>query len=464
MKVCVIGTGYVGLTTSVALAYLGHQVIGVDKDTSKIELLLKHQSPIREYGLERLMEMAWGNLRFSTSTRDSVSDAGIIIIAVGTPSGAGGGADTAYVETAAREIAQGMKPDSSYTVVVKSTVPVGSNKVVSGVVREVLDGRGLRNKTSVGIVSNPEFLREGMALNDTLYPDRIVVGAETQEQADSIRRLYREILEQTFEAPHELPRPEHYRLPPFISTDPASAEMIKYAANAFLALKISYINEIAGLCEKVGADAIEVARGIGLDHRIGQGFLSAGIGWGGSCLPKDTSALLASGKEHGYSMPITEAAREVNARQRDLAIEKIHQALHGVCGRTLGILGLSFKPGTDDVRDSPALDLVRIFATLGARIRVHDPLALENTRAVLDGLKGFEIEYFEDPYKLVSGADALILATDWPEYKLLDWARIAGLMGLPLILDGRNLLDPKEMKRAGWSYTGVGRPIHSNWL
>ncbi|MGI6163399.1 MAG: UDP-glucose dehydrogenase family protein [Bacillota bacterium] len=462
MKVCVIGTGYVGLTTGVVLAYLGHQVIGVDKDTAKIGMLLRRKSPIREFGLENLMELAWSNLSFSTSTVESVQDADIIIIAVGTPSRINGGADTDYVETAAGEIAQGMKPDSAYTVVIKSTVPVGTNKHVSGVVRKVLEDRGIRDTISVGFVSNPEFLREGMAVNDTLYPDRIVVGAETLEQADSVRRLYRPILEQTFEPPPNLPRPGHYRLPPFISTDPASVEMTKYAANAFLALKISYINEIAGLCEKAGADVIEVARGIGLDTRIGPGCLSAGIGWGGSCLPKDTSALLAASKDHGYSMPIIEAARAINERQRLVIIEKTRCALKDIRGKTIGILGLSFKPGTDDVRDSPAIDLVRVFSRLEAHIRVQDPLALENARALLDVAVGPGIEYFQDPFQLALGADALVLATDWPEYSRLDWARLARVMRLPVIVDGRNLLDPKEMRLAGWIYTGVGRPIHSD--
>ncbi len=463
MKVCVIGTGYVGLTTGVVLAYLGHQVTGVDKDTAKIELLLGRKSPIREFGLENMMNLAWSNLRFSTSTVESVQDANIIIIAVGTPAKDSGGADTRYVETAAKEIAEGMVPDRAYTVVIKSTVPVGTNKRVSFVVRNILDGRGMKDRISAGFVSNPEFLREGMAVNDMLYPDRIVAGAKTLEQADSVRRLYRPVLEQTFEPPPNLPRPSHYRLPPFISTDCASAEMIKYAANAFLALKISYINEIAGLCEKAGADVTEVARGIGLDPRIGPEFLSAGIGWGGSCLPKDTSALLAASKDYGYSVPVLEAARAVNERQRFVIVEKTRCALKDIRGKIIGILGLSFKPGTNDVRDSPAIDLVRIFSGLEARIRVQDPVALESARAVLDVAVGPGIEYFQDPFELALGADALVLATGWPEYKHLDWARLARCMRLPVVVDGRNLLDPREMRLAGWLYTGVGRAIYSNF-
>ncbi|WP_054937774.1 UDP-glucose dehydrogenase family protein [Moorella stamsii] len=454
MNVVIIGTGYVGLTTGAALAYLGHRVTCVDRDPAKLELLYKKKSPIHEHGLEELMALTGRNLHFTCRVQEAVADADVVLIAVGTPSKSNGEADTQYVEAAAREVAEGFVPGRLYNLVIKSTVPIGTNRRVSQVVKRVLSGRGMGDNTAVLVVSNPEFLREGRALRDTLYPDRIVVGAERPEGVDILRRLYQRILEQTFDPPPFLPRPEGYNLPPLVSTDPTSAEMIKYAANAFLALKISFINEIAGLCEKVGADVTEVARGMGLDPRIGSPFLAAGLGWGGSCFPKDTAALLAMGEEHGYTMPIVAACREVNLRQRYRVVEKLQEALKGVRGRVVGVLGLAFKPGTDDVRESPALDVVRILAERGAHVRVHDPVALANAQRALEGL---EVEFFQDPYALAQGAEALVLATEWPEYRHLDLDRLAGMMRTPVLVDGRNLFDPKEAGRAGWTYLGVGR-------
>lgn len=454
MNVVIIGTGYVGLTTGAALAYLGHRVTCVDKDPAKLELLYRGKSPIHEQGLEELIALAGRNLQFTDRVKNAVGDAEVILIAVGTPSKSNGEADTQYVEEAARELAEGLEGGRVYCVGVKSTVPIGSNRRVSQVVKRVLAARGIEDKTTVLVVSNPEFLREGRALHDTLYPDRIVVGSDTPEGVDMLRRLYQRILEQTFDPPPFLPRPEGYGPPPLVSTDPTSAEMIKYASNAFLALKISFINEIAGLCEKVGADVTEVARGMGLDPRIGSRFFAAGLGWGGSCFPKDTAALLAMGEEHGYAMPIVAASREVNFRQRYGVVEKLQEALKGVRGRVVGVLGLAFKPGTDDVRESPALDVVKILAERGAHVRVHDPVALDNARRALEGL---EVEFFEDPYTLASGVEALVLATDWPEYRHLDLARLAGMMSTPVLVDGRNLFDPEEARRAGWTYLGVGR-------
>jgi len=368
------------------------------------------------------------------------------------PSRPDGNADTSHVEEAAQEVAQAMRDGHTYTVVIKSTVPIGTNRRAAHVVGRVLQEHGISPK--VFFASNPEFLREGQALYDFFYPDRIVVGAEQEEAIDVLRRLYRPILEQTFNPPDFLPRPRGFPLPPLVTTDPISAEMIKYAANAFLALKISFINEIAGLCEKVGADVTEVARGIGLDPRIGPLFLQAGLGWGGSCFPKDTAALLAMAKEHGYEMPIVAAAREVNFRQRLRAVEKLQEALKGVRGRIIGILGLAFKPGTDDVRESPALDVIRILCERGAHVRAHDPVALENARRALNSL---EVEFFSDSYLLAEGAEALVLVTDWPEYRRLDLVRLAKLMRTPVLLDGRNVFDPNEARTAGFLYIGVGR-------
>ncbi|SHJ01250.1 UDPglucose 6-dehydrogenase [Desulfofundulus thermosubterraneus DSM 16057] len=454
MNVTVIGTGYVGLTTGAALAYLGHRVTCVDKDPAKLELLCRGKSPVHEQGLEELMSLAGRNLNFAHRIQEAVKDAEVILVAVGTPAKSNGEADTQYVEAAAREVAEGLKKGRLHCLAVKSTVPVGTNRRVSQVVRRVLEARGVGDKTTILVVSNPEFLREGRALHCTFYPDRIVVGAEQPEGVDMLRRLYQRILEQTFDPPPFLPRPEGYSLPPLVSTDPTSAEMIKYASNAFLALKISFINEIAGLCEKVGADVTEVARGMGLDPRIGSGFLAAGLGWGGSCFPKDTAALLAMAEEHAYTMPIVSASREVNSRQRYRIVEKLQETLKGVRGRVIGVLGLAFKPGTDDVRESPALDVVRILVERGAHVRVHDPVAMDNARRALEGL---EVEFFRDPYALVSGAEALVLATEWPEYRHLDLARLAGTMCTPVLLDGRNLFDPEEARRAGWTYMGIGR-------
>jgi len=320
-----IGTGYVGLTTGVALAYVGHEVVGVDKDPEKLRLLQHGRSPIHEYGLQELLAQTRARLRFTDQAAPAVADAEVIMIAVGTPPKESGEADTQFVEEAAREVAEAMQDGRAYTVVVKSTVPIGTNRRVANVIHRVLRDRG--NAAEVLIASNPEFLREGQALRDFLYPDRIVVGAEEAEAVDVLRRLYRPILEQTFDPPPALPRPTNYNLPPLITTDPVSAEMIKYAANAFLALKISFINEIAGLCEKLGVDVTEVARGIGLDPRIGPLFLQAGLGWGGSCFPKDTAALLPVGQAFPYQIRLVEVGWQANFRHQVQAVEGVRPTL-----------------------------------------------------------------------------------------------------------------------------------------
>lgn len=452
MRVSIIGTGYVGLTTGVALAYLGHEVIGIDKDETKLALLEQGKSPIHEPGLVELLRESRERIRFTKSVIEGVANADVIMIAVGTPSKVNGEADISYVEDAVQEVALGLQPDGTYTIVVKSTVPIGTSHRVVHVVRRVLHERGIR--AQVFFASNPEFLREGMALRDTLYPDRIVVGSEDPEAIEILRRLYRPILEQTFTPPRFLPRPEGAPLPPYITTDPTSAEMIKYASNAFLAIKISFINEIAGLCEKVGADVTEVARGIGLDSRIGLPFLKAGIGWGGSCLPKDTAALLAIAKEYGYTMPITRAAREVNERQRHLVIEKLQSVLKVIRGRTIGVLGLAFKPNTDDVREAPSLSIIRMLSDLGAHVRAHDPIAIANAQQALVGL---DVEFCKDPYAVAVGADALVLMTEWDMYRHLDFHRLAKQMRVRLLIDGRNLYVPAQIKAAGFTYMGIGR-------
>lgn len=452
MRITIIGIGYVGLATAVALAYLGHHVVGVEKDHQKLRFLREGRSPIHEPGLEELLVKCKERLSFTDDAAGAVAGSDLIMIAVGTPPKRNGEADITYVEEAARQAALGMIPGVTYVMVIKSTVPIGTGRRVMHVVHKTLAERGI--EANVHVASNPEFLREGMALRDTLYPDRIIVGAETPEAVEALRRLYRPILEQTFIPPPFLPRPEGYSLPPLVTTDPTSAELIKYAANAFLALKISFINEIAGLCEKVGADVKEVARGIGLDQRIGSRFLQAGLGWGGSCLPKDTAALLAVAAEYGYTMPIVEAARDVNARQRTLVVEKLQGVLKILRGRVIGILGLAFKPETDDVRESPALDLVHILTERGAHVKVHDPVAVPRARVALGELP---VDYADDPYTLAEGCDALILATEWETYRHLNLAVLAKRMNQPVLVDGRNFLDPEQVRRAGFIYLGVGR-------
>ena len=454
MRIAVVGLGYVGLTTAVALAYLGHRVIGVERDEAKLALLQAGKVPFHEPGLSELLELSKDNISFISEVGDTVGEVELVMIAVGTPPKNTGQADSSQVEKAACEVAKVLLPGRTYTLVVKSTVPIGTNRRVAHLVCRMLEERKMADQLSVHLASNPEFLREGSALHDMFYPDRIVVGAEDSESVDVLRHLYRPILEQTFDPPPFLPRPIDYRLPSLVTTDPVSAEMIKYAANAFLALKISFINEIAGLCEKVGADVTEVARGIGLDPRIGSRFLEAGLGWGGSCFPKDTAALVAMGKELSCPLRLIEAAQEVNFYQRERAVEKLQDVLKGVRGRVIGILGLAFKPGTDDVREAPALHLIRLLLEREAHVRAHDPLAIDNARRALEGL---DVEFFTDPYAMARGADALVLATEWPEYRKLDLRQLVQVMRTPVLLDGRNLFDPKEAKNAGFIYLGWGR-------
>jgi UDPglucose 6-dehydrogenase len=452
VRVVIIGTGYVGLTTGISLSYLGHEVVGVDKDEAKLRLLREGRSPIHEPGLDELFADVRERIEFTSRTEQVVGNADLIMIAVGTPPKENGEADVRYVESAALEVARGLKSGRTYTLVVKSTVPIGSNRRVAHVVNRVLSESSV--DASVYFASNPEFLREGFALQDTFYPDRIVVGAEHTVATDSLRRLYRPILEQTFAAPRLLPRPQGYALPPLITTDPTSSEMIKYSSNAFLALKISFTNEIAGLCERVGADVTEVARGMGLDSRIGPRFLGAGLGWGGSCFPKDTAALIAVGAEYGYPMPIVEASREVNARQRHAIIEKLQSALKVVRGRTIGVLGLAFKPNTDDVREAPALEIIRTLVERGAHVRAHDPIATANAKRDLEGV---EVDYCDSPYQVVEGADAVVLATEWDMYRQLNLEEIRRTMRHPVLIDGRNLIDPGIARKVGLTYVGVGR-------
>ncbi len=455
MNILIAGTGYVGLTTGVALAYLGHDVICLEPDDRKIDQLMNGDVPVYEPGLEELAELSRANLRFVKEYRRvDFSPLDVIFIAVGTPPKADGSPDLSHLQTAAESI--GSNLGDGFTVIVnKSTVPIGSGNWVEALIRDAFESRNGRSPAGrFAVASNPEFLREGSALLDTFYPDRIVLGAENPEAIDVLTNLYRPILNQDFTPPEFLPRPEGLVAVPLVTTDLASAELVKYAANSFLALKISYINEIAQLAERVGADVRQIARGIGLDTRIGSRFLNAGIGWGGSCFGKDTAALLSISAEYGLDMPIVKAAREVNYRQRAWVVEKLLQELRLLKGRTICLLGLSFKPNTDDVRDAPALDIADLLTQRGVRVQAFDPVAMERSQEAKPDLR---IHYCASPFEAAKDADAVVLLTEWPEFRQIDWVAIKGAMRVPLVLDGRNFLPSNRLEELGFRYVGVGR-------
>ena len=451
MNVTIIGTGYVGLTTGVALAFLGHDVTCVDKNPTIVKSLQEDKLTIHEDGLDELLRKAKPRIQFSTDI-PKLSGRGVVLIAVGTPTKQNGDADLQYVDAAAQEVAQCISPGAELVIVNKSTVPIGSAKHVEGIVHRSLAARDV--EASVWVASNPEFLAEGTAVHDSLYPDRIVIGADHPTAVGMLRQMYAPLLEQTFEPPVAAPRPERYPLPPLITTTATSAEMTKYAANSFLATKISFINEFAGLAERVGADITEVARAIGLDNRIGGRFLSAGIGWGGSCFGKDTRAIVTTAKTYDYPMQIVESAIDVNMRQRLHIIERLQQHLKVLRGTTIGLLGLAFKGNTDDLRDAPALTLIEHLSERGAVIRVHDPIAMESAQKFYPDLP---VEYCEDVGCLSLGCDALIVVTDWQEYKQLPLAEIKERMRGDLILDARNLLNAESVQKQGFTYAGIGR-------
>src|SRR3984893_18171534 len=438
MNVSIIGTGYVGLTTGACLAFLGHKVTCIDSDVKKIALLQAGKTPIYEPFLTELLEEARPNLQFCRDYAVAVPSAEVIFIAVGTPPAPDGSPDLRYLSQAARGI--GQHYDGDYVVVVnKSTVPIGSGNWVGSLVRESFEQhQGRKTNGQFSVASNPEVLREGTALHDSLYPDRVVIGSDEARALEVLYTLYRPILDQTFAQPPFLPRPENLGAVPLISTELASAELIKYAANAFLALKISYINEIGQLAGRVGADIMQVAKGIGLDARIGTRFLQAGLGWGGSCFGKDTAALVATAGEYGLSMPIVAAAREINFRQRERVIEKLLAELKILKGRTIGILGLAFKPNTDDLRDAPAIEIARKLIQRGCKVKAHDPVAMDRFRSEHGDLG---VICCESPEQVAADSDALILATEWPIYRDLIWEEIAGRMRTAIALDTRNALD-----------------------
>ncbi len=448
MNVAIIGTGYVGLTTGACLAFLGHEVTCVDVAEEKIAALERGEIPIYEPHLAELIAGARTNLRFTTDYAPAIPEAQVVFIAVGTPASGTGAPNLQYLESAAQAV--GRHLGRHYTVVVnKSTVPIGSGNWVGSLVREAV---GDRPGCLFSVASNPEFLREGTAIYDTLYADRVVIGTDEEHAAEVLYTLYRPVLEQTFQPPPYLPRPEDLAAVPLISTDLASAELIKYSANAFLALKISFINEIGCVAEKVGADIIQVAKGIGLDARIGNRFLQAGIGWGGSCFGKDTAALVSTASEYGLDMPIVKAAREINRRQRERIVEKLLQELKILKGRSIGLLGLAFKPNTDDLREAPAIEIARKLLERGARVRVHDPVAMDRFHREHPDLA---VTACESAVDVARDADALVLVTEWQEYLELDWEALSSTMRSALVLDGRNALDRPRLARAGFRYLSL---------
>lgn len=452
MKIAVIGTGYVGLVTGVCFAECGHTVICVDKDKTKVEKLRQAIIPIYEPGLDQLVKKntTEGRLTFIQEIPPAVKESQVIFIAVGTPPKPTGEADLSYIEEVSRQVAISM--DSYKLIVEKSTVPVKTGEWVKRTIR-------FNNKTGVefDVASNPEFLREGSAIEDFLKPDRIVTGVDTKRASDLLREIYQPIIDQcvsfdtkTQSVIHQDAQSEKV---PFIVTNVSSSELIKHASNSFLALKISYINAVANFCELAGADVEQVALGMGLDSRIGTKFLNAGIGFGGSCFPKDVSAFLEISKDLGYDFKLLEDVIEINQKQRDVFIRKIKNALWIVKDKTIGILGLSFKPNTDDMREAPAIDIINALLIEGATVRVYDPQAMSLAKELFEG----KIIYCDDPYAVAQDCDALVLVTEWDEFKNLDLNRIFKLLHYPIFLDGRNVFDPAMMREIGFEYHSIGR-------
>jgi UDPglucose 6-dehydrogenase len=427
--ICVIGVGYVGLVTGACFADQGHQVTCVDVDPAKIGKLCDGMLPIYEPGLEEMVRRNAhaGRLHFTTSYAEGLAGAEFAFIAVGTPQGSGGEADLQYVRAAALSIAEAM--DHPLTIVNKSTVPMGTGDWVADIVR-----RHQPQSIDFWVVSNPEFLREGSAISDFLFPDRVVLGSLDAEAAAPVAQLYLSLRA------------------PIMITDLRTAEMIKYASNAFLATRISFINEIASICEALGADVKEVAVGMGYDKRIGSQFLDAGIGYGGSCFPKDVQALAHIAAVHGCHPQLLRAVMDINRDQRRQVVHKLRELLGRLDEKIIGVLGLAFKPNTDDMREASSVDIIHLLQSEGARVRAYDPVAMPNAPLYLNGVK-----LCQDAYQVAEGADALVIVTEWNEFKHLDLPRLRAAMRLPVVVDGRNLYDPEEMRILGFTYRGMGR-------
>lgn len=434
-RICVIGVGYVGLVTGTCFADLGHEVVCLDIAPDKIQKLKSGEMPIFEPGLEELVarNTTAGRLSFTSSYEEAVPGADFIFIAVGTPSGVDGEADLQYIRMAAESTSKAL---TNYAIIInKSTVPVGTGDSVA----EILEQNGKKAGIDFDVVSNPEFLREGSAVYDFQQPDRVVLGATNHEAAEKVAQLY---------------------LPlrcTIMITDLHTAEMIKYASNAFLATRISFINEISSICEKLGADVKEVAAGMGMDKRIGRAFLDAGIGFGGSCFPKDVKALTWMGEINGCHPQLLRAVMEINRDQRRQILAKLRELLSTVRGKTIGLWGLAFKPNTDDIREAPSFDIIHLLQTEGARLRAFDPVAMENAQRIYK-----DVGYCEDAYAVAQGADAIVLVTEWNEFKQLDLARVASLMRTRIFIDGRNIYDPQRMAELGFIYRGMGRGYSSD--
>lgn len=452
MKVLIVGSGYVGLTTGSALAYLGHEITLLDINEDRILRLRDGEVPIHERGLAEVLEESKENIQFTSSWEDFNSNVDIVIIAVGTPNKGNGDVDLTYVEIVAKSVGERLTENSHAVIVNKSTVPIGSAKRVKTIIEHELKKRGIVK--NIEVASNPEFLREGEALYDTFYPDRIVIGVETDTAKHRLLSLYQPLLEQTFTAPRSVKRPDGVSLPSIITTSPTSAELIKYAANSFLAMKISFVNEFASLAELVGADITEVAKGIGLDKRIGSRFLQAGIGWGGSCFGKDTAAILYTANQYNYDMPLVQATIKTNYKQRETIIRKLQLELKVLRGATIGVLGLAFKPNTDDLRDAPSLDIIRGLIELGAIVKAFDPIAMTNCRVQNRDL---DVQYAQSAQELFEGCDGVVLITEWEEFLHLPYSKLAKRMKKKLIIDGRNVLDKEALRKSGIIYRGIGR-------
>jgi len=433
MHIGVIGTGYVGLVTGACFAEFGVAVTCIDKDEKKIKALKKGDIPFYEPGLEDLVKknVKNGRLRFSTRIQDAVDSSLVIFIAVGTPPRGDGSADMRYVEAVAEEIAQNIR---GYKVIVtKSTVPVGTGARLRKII-----SRKLKEQMDFDIVSNPEFLREGSAIEDFMRPNRVIIGASSQQAVAIMKDLY---------------GPLYLIETPFVITNIETAELIKYASNSFLAVKISFINEMAGLCDRVGADVHMVAKGMGLDHRIGSKFLHPGPGYGGSCFPKDTRALLTIAKNHDAEIGVVRAAVEANERQKQAAVEKIRSGMGDLKAKTVAVLGLSFKPNTNDMREAPAIYIIEHLLKAKAKVKAFDPIAMEDAKAIF----GTTIRYAKTPYDCMKGADAVVIVTEWNEFRNLELMKIKALLKTPYFFDLRNIYEPAKMKKLGFKYFCVGR-------
>jgi UDPglucose 6-dehydrogenase len=427
-RITVVGAGYVGLTTAACLADLGNEVCVVDIDADKIRMLRRHRMHFYEPGLQEVVERnaRAGRLQFTTSYAEAIPGAEVAFIAVATPEGEGGEANLNYVERAAATIAENL--DGPIIVVNKSTVPIGTGDVVSDVIRRT------NTRFPVEVVSNPEFLREGSAIRDFMEPDRVVIGAHHREAAEQVAKLYEPLNA------------------PILIYNIYTAEMVKYASNAFLAARISFINEISRICERVDADAKLVAEGMGLDRRIGPHFLDAGIGYGGSCFPKDVKALAAIAEKYDYHPELLNAVMDINRDQRRLAVEKLRECLGTLRGQVVGLFGLSFKPNTDDMREAPSLEIVAELLKKGATVRAYDPAAAEKAKLLMPG-----VEYRRNAYAVAKGADGVVVVTEWNEFRQLDLAKLKRTMRRPVLVDGRNIYDPAHMRSLGFVYRGIGR-------